>query len=326
MAFEEDIKKWEKEKQLYCDLAAYLRTHLKDIFDAQGLPVNISVRPKDDFSLMKKLNKKQHENPDYTYEEMSDKCGARIICRVKDEVPVACKIIDDSFEVKNTDNKYEGHKFNEQGYKGIHKDAQLKCFSEENERFRNLLFEIQIRTLCDNVWADIYHDIGYKPENIVDNAINRQLHCLAGLLEVGDNEISQISINIKNSKQMTPEFVLSCLEKPYIELFRLHYNPDYSLSNLKFFIPLLKIDSTEKFKQTITDFVNKNEEKILHIRAERANELIKYPLSTQPEILLIFYLIETDSFLLKSKWNDAFPPLYLEELSTWWGKSISTKI
>lgn len=324
MTFEEDLEKWESEKPHYKELEEFIKKFLRDIFDEHGLPVTIETRLKDDCSLIKKLIQKQHERSDYTYEQMTDKCGARIICRFKEDEIEACKIIDEYFSGKREDLS-EKLDYNVQGYKSIHKDAKLKkdyVTDEIFEKFKNFGVEIQIRTLCENVWADIYHDIGYKPENIVDPQIKRQLHCLGGLLEIADNNFSKINEGVKNSRELTPEFILHCLERPYIKLFRVKYDPRYSIENLKFLRNLLEFDSTDSFKKTIEGFIKKYESKIAFIRKERSNALALNPLATQPEILIVFYLIETDPYILKEQWEEQYPRKYLDELSTWWSKPI----
>jgi ppGpp synthetase/RelA/SpoT-type nucleotidyltranferase len=324
MTFEEDLEKWELEKPRYIELEKHIKLFLRDIFDEHGLPVTIETRLKEDCSLIKKLIQKQHEESDYTYEKMTDKCGARIICRFKEDEIEACKIIDEYF-IGKTEDHSNNLAYNVQGYKSIHKDVKFKrgkIDEETFEKFKNFGVEIQIRTLCENVWADIYHDIGYKPENIVDPKIKRQLHCLGGLLEIADNDFSKINDAVKNSSELTPEFILHCLEKKYIQLFRVRYDPSYSIENLKFLRSLLDFDTPDTFKKSIDAFIKKYETKIAYIRKERANILVMNPLATQPEVLLIFYLIETYPYLLKDQWEKQFSKIYLDELSTWWGTSI----
>ena len=84
----------------------------------------------------------------------------------------------------------------------------------------------------------------------------------------------------------------------------------------------MEFDSTDSFKKAIDGFIKTHESKIAFIRKERGNVLALNPLATQPEILIIFYLIETDSYILKERWEEQYPRKYLDELSTWWSKPI----
>jgi putative GTP pyrophosphokinase len=325
MTLEEDIQKWENEKTLYIKLKNYLQCYLEDLFIDNGLPVKVETRVKDDYSLIKKIIFKQNEgNSNYSYEKITDKCGARIICKFKEDISQICDIIDEFFEVIHTDNKYDNLMYNQQGYKGIHKDVILKKNNSNIKIFKickNLPVEIQIRTLCDNVWADIYHDFGYKPKNMASEKIKRELHCLGGLLEVADGCFSKINKSIKESTEFSPAFVLNFLEKPFIQIFRSKYDPDYSTENLIQFINLLDFDSTDSFKTTLNEFIEKNKDKLSQIVHERRGS-ISNPFFTQPEVLIIFYLIDTKKYPLKNMWQKSFSINDLEELSTWWGKPI----
>ena len=43
---------------------------------------------------------------------------------------------------------------------------------------------------------------------------------------------------------------------------------------------------------------------------------------SQPEVLIVFDLLDRIPFKLSERWNAAFPPSELEELSRIWGKPI----
>ncbi|OPY39193.1 MAG: hypothetical protein A4E35_00427 [Methanoregula sp. PtaU1.Bin051] len=321
MSLKEDLDRWENEKKLYRELESIIHSFLKDLSYSNGLAFKIETRLKEDYSFYKKMNLKRNENKDYSYNDMTDKFGVRIICRYKEEIPLICELIDKNFDVKKTEDFYEKHAFYEQGYKSIHKDVKLKETKKEFEKFKNLIFEIQIRTLCDNVWADIYHDIGYKPANVTSEPIKRELHCLGGLLEVADSCFSRVNQNILNSDEISSEFVLNYLLPYFYQLFKTSYDANYSKTNLDFLLTLIDIHTVKEFKQEIDDFIHKNRKKIEFISNERRGE-ISNPLITQPEVLLIFYLIEFDRAGLRDRWGDHFNYKYLEDLSTWWGDSI----
>jgi hypothetical protein len=126
---------------------------------------------------------------------------------------------------------------------------------------------------------------------------------------------------IIESTELSPAFALNVLERPFIQIFRSKYDPTFSIENLDFFIRLLDFDSPISFKTTLNDFIEANKQKISQIVKERRGE-ISNPFITQPEVLIIFYLIDTKKALLKDKWPNHFCLNDLEELSTWWGKPI----
>jgi len=52
-------------------------------------------------------------------------------------------------------------------------------------------------------------------------------------------------------------------------------------------------------------------------------EMKYFPYLIQPEIFIIFFLIESNIFILLEHWEELFPIGDLEKISTWWGKPIS---
>jgi len=325
MKIDDDLKRWKREEPRYHELKRYLCSSLKPLFLSNGINVVIQARVKTGLSLYKKLIEKRNKKR-YSYERMRDKLGVRIICKFQVEIPTICKIIDDNYDVKKTENMIENYPPEIQGYKGTHKDTKLKSTDKNYKKFKGLFFEIQIRTLCDNVWADIYHDVGYKPENMPTDDAKRELYCLGGVLEIADKCFSGVYQDIASTDILSPEFMLYFLTDPFYRIFASSYRINYSKENLKFFIPLLNsngINSVEDFKKEIATFINERGDLLRRISEERRDEFLRNPLISQPEVLIIFYLIEKDKFNLKKEWEKQFVMRYLEDLSTWWGKPIT---
>ena len=324
MGIDEDLERWEREKPHYRELKEYVCSFLEDLIKKNGVDVTIQARIKKDLHLYKKLVEKRNRKK-YSYNQVRDKLGIRIICKFKEEIPIICKVIDTNFKVKKTDNFYEKYSYNKQGYKGIHKDVKLKEDDKQVRKFKKLIFEIQIRTMCDNVWADIYHDIGYKPERMLDRKSKRELHCLGGVLEVADGCFSKINIGLKNpeSDKLTPEFMLAFLTEPFYKFFASSYDIDYSLDNLLFLMPLLEFDSVQTFKLEMNNFFEIKKDLIMRVAEERRTEFLSNPIISQPEVLVIFYLIGKNEYGLKRLWSSQFSANYLEDLSTWWGHPIT---
>jgi len=324
MKIDDDLKRWRREEPLFNELEVYLIESLKPLFRKNGLNVTIQTRVKTELSLYKKLVEKRNRKK-YSYNHLKDKLGIRLICKFSDEIPKICEIIDENFDVKKTENKIEDYPPETQGYKGIHKDTKLKPSDKNFRKFKSLFFEIQIRTMCDNVWADIYHDVGYKPERMPNDSIKRELYCLGGVLEIADGCFSKIHQNIGSSSKLTPLFMLNFLSIPFYQIFASSYDIEYSIDNLNYFTPLLNKNSivtVEDFKNEINSFIEKNWSLLTLISDERREDFLSNPLISQPEVFVIFYLIEKDKYQLQKEWGDQFAEKYLEDLSTWWGDPI----
>ena len=321
---EEVISLWKQDKKCHKILTEKINEILESNVCKQGLNARIFCRTKDDTSLMKKLYKKGF---DY-YPSMTDKSGARVICKFKQDLQIVQEIIQELFEVISKDNKIHHLDFKEQGYKSIHFDVVLKADSVEPDIYKlleNYVAEIQVRTNCEDTWAEIYHDIGYKENSDMSSEIKREFYCLAGLLEVADNCFSTLNEKIMDLEILNEEFILNYLKKPYIQKINEHYDYDFSYQNIKVLRPVLEsanIHSTKDFTEQMTDFLSTKMDKIDHILTDRKNESAKIPYLNQPEIFLIFFLIENEMHALNEKWGET---LYLEDLSemcTYWGVSL----
>lgn len=63
----------------------------------------------------------------------------------------------------------------------------------EYARHRDLVIEIQVRTILQHAWAEIEHDIQYKAIETIPAVIRRRFMALAGLLEIADREFQAVS-------------------------------------------------------------------------------------------------------------------------------------
>lgn len=65
----------------------------------------------------------------------------------------------------------------------------------ELRNFRELYFEIQLKTLLDYAWSEIEHDRNYKTATELPKYtdIPRRFKIIAGLLELADNEFERLS-------------------------------------------------------------------------------------------------------------------------------------
>ena len=321
---EEILLRWRQDKIDHQSLTEKINEILESNVCNKGINARILCRTKDDTSLMKKLYKKGF---DY-YPSMTDKSAARVICKFKQDLQIVQEIIQELFEVISKDNKIHHLDFKEQGYKSIHFDVVLKAGSVEFDVYKSLknrIAEIQVRTNCEDTWAEIYHDIGYKENSNMSSGIKREFYCLAGLLEVADNCFSTLNEKIMDLEILNEEFILNYLKKPFIQKINEHYDYDFSYHNIQLLLPVLesaKIYSTDDFIAKMDDFLFSENKKIDHILIERKIESAEIPYLSQPEIFLIFFLIENEMHVLNEKWAE---DLYIEDLSemcTYWGVSL----
>jgi ppGpp synthetase/RelA/SpoT-type nucleotidyltranferase len=81
------------------------------------------------------------------------------------------------------------------GYRSVHDVVHLNTSGlalPEYPRFRELVAEIQVRTILQHAWAETEHDTRYKAVDVAPTAIARRFVALAGLLEIADREFQAL--------------------------------------------------------------------------------------------------------------------------------------
>lgn len=326
---------WESEKDRYKYFCDHIVSRLETISKTNGINVSISSRVKEGNSLVRKIFKKtldiEKKSADdeshllEIYNKLTDKAGIRIICRFKNEVSIIADLIKEEFEIVLEDNKNEHLRYNEIGYKSYHFDIKIKknTMDPKNyETIKDILGEIQIRTLCENVWAEIDHDLGYKNSSNVSDEHKRQIHCLGGLLEVADDYVCKIKESIIKQDIINEYSVLLIVEKAFINLIASEYDKEFSLFNMNKFISIIDFDNLNDFKMSFNLFCKNNHQKIERILFINKDKIISNPFFFQPEILLIFYLIDNNKFELIDLWKRFYNLNDLDDISIIWGRPL----
>lgn len=328
------IDDWENEKGNYKLLCEHIEEKLKELIKKEGIITKIDHRVKDPVNLAQKLIKDKLDNQkkgidsslEELYSNLSDKAGLRIVCRYSDEIIPITEIIKAQFEKINEDNKISHLLYNQMGYKSYHLDVKLKVENTPTSLYKQLgglRAEIQVRTLCEDVWAEIDHDIGYKPKSDVQYEIRRQIHCLGGLLEVADDSISRINKSVVESATITDEYLLRKLEPIFVKYFKIEYDRDFSIRNLSILKSVLDISVPRDFEISFNEFVIENTDLIQFFSNHYSFDRIPNPYIQQPEILLIFYLLKMNKHELFEKWQAELFIEDLEKIGELWGIPIS---
>jgi putative GTP pyrophosphokinase len=76
----------------------------------------------------------------------------------------------------------------ESGYASIHYVLRLKQSATEGGD--NPWFELQLRTLCEDIWGEVEHILGYKPLKRTSVAVRKQFRIISRTLEVIDDHFN----------------------------------------------------------------------------------------------------------------------------------------
>lgn len=176
--------------------------------------VKIEGRVKDHDECLRKFTSKyryalEEANQPYAIRDhLTDLIGLRVICLYEDEVWKVAELIRPCFNViEITDKiaKVEGTD-DSFGYKGLHLDLACRAGDVSLEPGFELpvaQFELQVRTIIQDSWSVLDHQIKYKKS--IPSSLKRRINVLAALFELADREFRQIRDETEAGLQSAPD-------------------------------------------------------------------------------------------------------------------------
>jgi ppGpp synthetase/RelA/SpoT-type nucleotidyltranferase len=303
-------QRWQQEQPRYQAFLDAAAAALEKLLRQNGVYGHVTKRTKAADSLLKKLLRKPH----HTYETLSDKAAMRVVVRFANEIPAVRAIIEGYFVILKIDDKTASLAPDQFRYQGVHYDARLPAGQE----FADLQLEIQLCTRAQNLWSDLSHDLSYKTVIDLPNAIHRQIHSLSALLEVVDREFDLIIQAIRALPNAGALHILAALERCFFRINPALYARDLSIDVITALTPLYPA-GTDLAGEHFETFAGGHAAKLEHVLLQNPG---RSPFLSQPEVIMIFDLLELDEFQLQQRWNDSFPASELEQLAILWGKPL----
>jgi len=133
---------------------------------------------------------------------LTDMLGIRLICAFLEDINIAVDQIKSIFEIKEVEIKGAEKKFSEFGYESVHVLVKIpdECIPPMEDKFKDLMplsdevvCEIQIRTILQDAWAEVEHELIYKTEfSPFDMPLRRKLASINASLTLADITFQEI--------------------------------------------------------------------------------------------------------------------------------------
>ncbi len=125
---------------------------------------------------------------------IADLMGIRIICPFIEDLRIVEEILKKNFEIIEIERKGSNCSFKEFGYESTHIIIRIPHdILEKYEDFGADAAEIQIRTILQDAWAEVEHELVYKADfNPFDAPLKRKLAAVNASLSLADTIFQEI--------------------------------------------------------------------------------------------------------------------------------------
>lgn len=174
------------------NVLSLIENKLKDLLHLSSA-ITFKSRVKDFKSYYRKLLRIRPDSVEGMLPVLTDMMGIRIICAFLEDLAVVEQQIKQNFNVKEIERKGAALTFKEFGYESVHVliDIPEDVISKANSQGIGLpddcVCEIQIRTILQDAWAEVEHELVYKSEfSPFDLPLKRKLASINASLSLAD--------------------------------------------------------------------------------------------------------------------------------------------
>jgi ppGpp synthetase/RelA/SpoT-type nucleotidyltranferase len=314
-ALEQLRTQWIAERPRYHAFALHVMSILERETRARGIICTVTARAKAVDSLVKKAIRKAYEAP---WDQITDKAGVRVTTTYVASLSEVETVVRDYFVEHQYENKTLSAEADRFGYQGIHFDVSLR----EPGEFPDLRCEIQLHTRAQNMWADVSHQLSYKPDGQMGPTVARSINRLVALMEIFDKEVGESRETLMRVEGYEEAFMLAQLERSFYVLTARDFDRELSLDIIGHLKELYTAEEIKAFGPIMDEFVNKHRDRLAEVFEMYAHDERCNPLLFQPESLLTFERLEKNQFQLEHCWIEWLPEELLASLANVWGTSI----
>ncbi len=308
------VNQWNIDEPKLKTLGERVVSFLKRELYKKELHPEISYRTKEIQSLIKKIQKKSKEK-EYTYDDLRDKLGVRIICPFLSDLDVVDLLLKEFFVIRKEEKKKDNIDFNRLDYQSNHYDVSIKSGIIEYEDI-NFIFEIQVRTMNQHAWANSAHILYYKQDIELPDEMKHKIYRLLSLYELADEEFAKVNEYLKKHKEDLVYRLLRRLEGKIYKYALTDFDRELSLEQMPIILDFFTKEQQQRIDTDMESFIYKNDKKIQHIFDDNRRRYAELPFLTQPEIFVIFWGLDNSEFSITDNW--CFDEDELDSIQTLW--------
>ena len=186
------VRRYLDQRQSYERLAREVAYILEKKLNSAQLEIAaITNRPKELDSFLEKLSRKAYVDP---FTEIEDFAGVRVVYLYATDFPAICTCVEEEFDVVRTVDKLQEKGDDRFGYLAVHFIVKLgkRASGARYDDIKDLVCEVQLRTVLQDAWAIINHHLIYKRERDIPTVLKRKFNSIAGLFEMADEQFDTL--------------------------------------------------------------------------------------------------------------------------------------
>jgi len=169
----------------YEEVGRKLRRKIESLLSTNDINADVKFRVKSFDSYFEKILKlnaldKRHR--------LSDVLGLRIICPFLEDIHRVEGVLTANFNIEEIEKKGLKHSFKEFGYDSTHVLIAIPTeLLDKHLPYTSKMFEVQIRTILQDAWAEVEHELVYKANfSVLNEPVKRKLASLNAILTLSD--------------------------------------------------------------------------------------------------------------------------------------------
>jgi ppGpp synthetase/RelA/SpoT-type nucleotidyltranferase len=289
------LKRFEREYDFYSQAARICSEQTEKLLASNGIRAIVTYRAKRldrlEAKVRERAKEKNYQSPEDIYEDVVDLAGVRIALYFPGDQQEVENLLRQNFKIRKTkrfpSNKKKLKDKIFAGYKAVHFRLNLRkeFLGAIDSRYLGARVEIQVASLFMHAWAEVEHDLIYKPlsGNLSDDELSI-LDELNGLVLAGEIGLQRLQKAFKQrveaqDKPFKNEFDLAAF---IYDVLKIDFPASHISSNmgrtdlLMKFLKAAKLDRPDRVKQYIGEVVPQHESRPI------ADQLIDIILARDP--------------------------------------------
>jgi len=188
-------KEYFERYEQYQEIVDWLQRDIETLLNRERICGIVRARIKSFESYYQKLLRKceNYENTSVC-RSINDLLGLRVVCPFLDDLKAVECVLECNYSILQIERKGNGHNFREFGYESTHlllnvPELMYTCYGFETP----IVIEVQLRTILQDAWAEIEHQLVYKAraEDKL-RLIRRKLAAINATLTLLDLDIQEL--------------------------------------------------------------------------------------------------------------------------------------